>query len=42
MCQLPIVGARRPMEGVAIEGCVRQYAQARAWVGSAPTRKKKD
>jgi hypothetical protein len=42
LCQLPTVGARRPMEEVATEGCVRQCAQVRAGVGSVLTRKKKD
>jgi hypothetical protein len=42
LCQLSIVGARRPMEGVVTEGRVRQCTQARAGVGLVPTRKKKD
>jgi hypothetical protein len=35
LCQLPTMGARRPMEGVATEVCVRQCVQARAGVGLA-------
>ena len=42
LCELPIVGARSPMEGAAAEGCVRQCAQARAGVGAVPARRKKD
>jgi hypothetical protein len=35
-------GCEDQQSGVATEGCVRPCAQARAGVGSAPTRKKKD
>ncbi|KAG0542477.1 hypothetical protein BDA96_02G107300 [Sorghum bicolor] len=42
LCDVPIVGARRPMKRAATEGCMRQWTQARAGLEAAPLSRKKD